>query len=166
MTRKLTIAKDGDVISAAQWNELVRLAKREVTGPRVVKSPDGWHIRDAPRTEPGADNLSFVVIRSINDSTDRAVNVQKVKPTIVDGEWTGGFHTVGDEPFPMAVYPFQRAGDYQAFIWPDTALTEETCILPAILIDGSWYVMQYLRHRLAPPDTRVPITDCGVSLQE
>ncbi len=35
--------------SAAQWNEMVRLTRREVTGPRVVKTAAGWHIADRPR---------------------------------------------------------------------------------------------------------------------
>ena len=166
MAKKPKQVKFGDTISAAEWNALKKLASREVTGPRVITTPNGWHIRDAPHQETdGVDNIQFVVVKEIDQPNDRAIKVKRVKPTIEDGQWTGGFHAVGDL-VEMPVYPFQRARDFEAFIWPDDSLTDETCVLPAINVGGDWYVMQYLRHRLAPPNTRIPITDCAVSMIE
>lgn len=35
----------GDPISARQWNEVLRLLKRNVTGPDVIETATGWHIK-------------------------------------------------------------------------------------------------------------------------
>ena len=47
----MTILRDvktGQPVSAKQWNEMVRRVNRKITGPRVIETPHGWHIRDTP----------------------------------------------------------------------------------------------------------------------
>jgi len=56
----------GDGISASQWNMLVRKANRRITGPRVIETPDGWHIRDQPLQEGGTGTgVQQFIIQSI-----------------------------------------------------------------------------------------------------
>ncbi len=38
-------AKKGNPVSAKAWNEIIRLLKRTITGPNVVETAYGWHIR-------------------------------------------------------------------------------------------------------------------------
>lgn len=42
-------AKKGDAVSARVRNEIVRLLKRTITGPNVVETAYGWHVRRDPR---------------------------------------------------------------------------------------------------------------------
>lgn len=41
--------REGDALSAEDWNRLRKLASRRVTGPLVVETSEGWHIRRDPR---------------------------------------------------------------------------------------------------------------------
>lgn len=38
----------GDVVSSRQHNEIIQLLKRKVTGPLVVETAEGWHVRRDP----------------------------------------------------------------------------------------------------------------------
>lgn len=44
--RELRHVSPGDRISASQWNIMVDLLRREITGPNVFSDHSGWHLRD------------------------------------------------------------------------------------------------------------------------
>lgn len=46
--------REGDPITMERWNALVDLAARKVTGPNVVETSSGWHIRGVPGGAAGS----------------------------------------------------------------------------------------------------------------
>jgi len=56
--------KRGDPISAREWNEFVRLLKRTITGPNVVETSTGWHIKGG-----GDDDPATLVVENTSGET-------------------------------------------------------------------------------------------------
>ncbi len=153
--------------SANEFGNLVDIVREMAAWMEITKRIHLPELAKFKTLVEATAEQQLVVVRSILAEADLYVNVQRVEPKIVDGTWEGSFQPVGDV-VEMAVYPLQTAVDYEAFLWPvdRDPMTAETCVLPAMRVEGVWYVMQYLRHRLAPPDVTVPIVDCAVSVLE
>lgn len=45
------IVRPGELVTAEKWNAVIKFLTRDVTGPNVVKSATGWHVRRDPRPE-------------------------------------------------------------------------------------------------------------------
>ncbi|HUS47383.1 MAG TPA: hypothetical protein VM098_04655 [Phycisphaerae bacterium] len=56
---QLREVREGDVPSASQWNIMVALLKRRVTGPNIYEDSTGWHFRESASTTPAAGGDSF-----------------------------------------------------------------------------------------------------------
>ncbi len=153
----------GHPVSAGKLNRSVDALNRIIRGvasPRQIR-PSARSVTEQTR--------QLVVVRAAGDTMDRSVSVQPVRPKLIEDDWNGEFEVMPfTVPIDMAVYPYQTAADYRAFVWSKARgpLTEETSILMAVKTGGVWYLPQYLRHRLAPPNTDVPITDCALRVLE
>jgi hypothetical protein len=61
----LKLVKPGDRPSAEQWNLMIQLLKREVTGPNMVRDSTGWHFRRViPSSSGVGDGITSTTIVS------------------------------------------------------------------------------------------------------
>ena len=99
--------KKGDPLSAREYNEIIRLLKRKVTGPNVVETATGWHIRPeppppaAPATRAYVDEYCYV--KSNDADASFGWDNQAIARTVKAGEtWVGIFKFAEMlEPFPI-----------------------------------------------------------------
>ncbi len=67
----LTKVSPGDRPSAMQWNMMIDILRRiNITGPYVMETPAGWHIRDLPQEAEGG--IALVVITRIPTESELA----------------------------------------------------------------------------------------------
>ena len=74
---QLREVREGDVPSASQWNIMVALLKRRVTGPNIYEDSTGWHFR--PSVSGGAEAAAAPVFYS------RKFHILNTMPTA--GTW-------------------------------------------------------------------------------
>ena len=53
--------KAGDPLSASEHNEIIRLLNRRVTGPNVIETSTGWHIRPDPPSPAAATSFEIAI---------------------------------------------------------------------------------------------------------
>jgi hypothetical protein len=122
----LKYVKLGDQPSAEQWNMIVDLLKRQVTGAHVTSSADGWQVRARPR------GLPPVLLVRVTSASETVLMCQEVQMT---GFGTGMFEDAPGEPFEAAVWPGQAGADYEE---------KQNIVMAALLVDetaGSYVVL-------------------------
>lgn len=107
-----------------------------------------------------ASGTRFGVVRALVDGEDgRRVSVHAVQEND-----QGIFEFVGDV-VPIKTWPKLKGRHYRPFVWPlqppPDPVQPETNVLPVMLVDGQWRVMQYLRWSFPElPSFEWPISDC------
>jgi len=138
----------GDLIPSDQWNIMVRLLRRRVTGDGVIETSGGWHIR--PGGAPGGQTV--VLVRD-PESTHKTLHVRKIKyaddadPVAGEFAWAGdSFKAVPEFGFEVIRYgqyywqaPERPAGVEPDAYW-DPAPDNEAKFLQARFADGHWVI--------------------------
>ena len=132
MTR-LPNVRPGDPILARHQNELIRNARRKITGPHVMETIDGVHIR-SPRTSKPIT----VVLVEAPTSTDETLMVRRVRE-INDPPVPAGTYEWDSEPFEAYPDFGHTAEDYADFVL-DGVLDIDTKFLKARRVRGVWKV--------------------------
>ncbi len=108
----------GERISAEQWNFIVNLLRRKITGPDVVEHTTGWHIARPPPTSVVVKQFATVVLTVLPVAEDTSLTARRVRyidepPEVGRYEWDDtDFETFPD--FGADIL------DYEAFYWsPD-----------------------------------------------
>lgn len=119
-----------------------------------------YFTRDIPSVSTA---IKWVVVRPIApaDVNKNSVNVQEVEPKLnTDDEWEGEWQTVG-EVVDVLVYPNQRAGEFDAYVWPDgAAVNDTTNILPAVRVGAYYWLMQYVPYGVERLPEGMAFGDC------
>ena len=113
--------KEGEKPSASQWNLMIDLLKRRVTGPNMFEDGTGWHFRGVP--SPAPEGLAELV-KIVERTSARTYTVIKIDPetdATVGDNITGVFINDGGYEYGIpADYIFvmftNAAG--QRFCWP------------------------------------------------
>jgi hypothetical protein len=100
----LPAVKKGDRLSAKQQNILRRLVRRRITGPNVIETGDGWHVRrevQAPHPimlrNASGETAPAYGVAEVTDVLDEGQTIQIDKPSANDVENTV---LVGDQDIP------------------------------------------------------------------
>lgn len=124
-------------VSAEQWNLMVRLLKRKVTGPDVTELSTGWHISRPPIPRQKIKLITAVVtvLPTVNDEslTVRRVRYTDDPPIVGEYEW---------DDIDFEAFPDYGASilDYEAFYWSPDEDGNPTLDTPFILTRSEYNV--------------------------
>lgn len=123
----------GEPTSASQQQELTRLARRKITGPHVLETPDGIHFRPPVSIKP----ITVVVVVKPTAAV-KTLKVRKVAekkdPPEIDGDYGWA-----DDPFDAWPDYGRKAVEYAEFYLADQeALGIDTKFLRARRVRSIW----------------------------
>ena len=117
--------------------------------------------------------IKWVVVRPIApaDVDKNWIKVQEVRPKLPEpepepepekgrGTWEGEWETVGNE-IDVLVYPNQRAGEFEAYVWPaGVTVNDQANILPVVRVGAHYWLWQYIPYNLERLPENMAFGDC------
>lgn len=162
--------KIGDPITADFINTVVEMTRREVTGPGVVASASGWHIR--PVTSRGGANARWVVIRpplaagDVKVTAELAVRHPNYGIAGPDqGRWIAESEHpdfVGPPSVELSpVWPHRLGAHYLEYMWDGATVRYETQIMECRYMVDDWFIHPdppFIVRRRPHTDVKTPCT--------
>ena len=154
----------GDTISADQWNLMIHLLKRNVTGRGIMEGSTGWDIKP----QVFSDSIKFGIVKNAaKDSLLPFIDMLEVA-MLEELPWEGDYTVISDQIETINCYP----GNVQDDFFPLNSDREfEQLIRPQDQVQlllssgGVWFCMPYAKRKRENivVEDRLRFSDCLIS---